>query len=241
MNRVVCWFSCGAASAVATKKAIEKYGADRVVVASCVVENEHPDNERFLKDCEAWFGVPILRLRSERFTDAWDVWEKTRYLVGVQGARCTTEMKKLVRQKFQRLSDIQVFGFTSEESLRADKFRDNNPEVILETPLIESNISKDICFRIILEAKIELPMMYKLGYKNNNCIGCVKGGAGYWNKIRRDFPEVFDRMAKLERTLGRTILKMKGKRTYLDELDPKAGHKQKEPDMECGLWCKGDK
>lgn len=241
-KRIVSWFSCGAASAVATKKAIEKYGKENFIIASCVIDNEHEDNERFLKDCEKWFGLPILRLKSDKYTDCWDVWEKTKYLVGVKGARCTTEMKKMVRQKFQKpWSDIQVFGFTSEEKHRADRFLEQNPEAGLVTPLIDLNISKDDCFKILSDAGIDLPAMYKLGYKNNNCIGCVKGGAGYWNKIRRDFPEVFEKMAKLERKLGRTILKVKGKRTYLDELDPKAGHKQKEPSMECGLWCKGEK
>lgn len=241
-KRIVSWFSCGAASAVATKKAIEKYGKENFIIASCVIDNEHEDNERFLKDCEKWFGLPILRLKSDKYTDCWDVWEKTKYLVGVKGARCTTEMKKMVRQKFQKpWSDIQVFGFTSEEKHRADRFLEQNPEAGLVTPLIDLGISKDDCFKILSDAGIDLPAMYKLGYKNNNCIGCVKGGAGYWNKIRRDFPEVFEKMAKLERTLGRTILKVKGKRTYLDELDPKAGHKQKEPSMECGLWCKGEK
>jgi len=239
MNRIVCWFSCGAASAVATKKTIEKYG-DQVIVACCVVENEHKDNERFLQDCEKWFGVPILRLRSDKFKDCWEVWEKTKYLVGVKGARCTTEMKKMVRQKFQKLSDVQIFGFTSEEKHRADRFISQNPEVNLETPLIALSLSKNDCFIELKKAGIELPMMYKLGYKNNNCIGCVKGGAGYWNKIRVDFPDVFLKMGKLERSLERTILKVKGKRTYLDELDSKSGHKMKEPDMECGLWCKDE-
>lgn len=112
-----------------------------------------------------------------------------------------------------------------------------NPEVDLVTSLIENNYTKKDCFDTLQKAGIELPTMYKLGYKNNNCIGCVKGGAGYWNKIRSDFPEVFKRMSELERKLGRTILKIKGKRIYLDELDLKAGHKQKEPDMQCGLWC----
>lgn len=237
MNRVVCWFSCGAASAVATKFAIKKHSGEDLIIASCVVDNEHTDNERFLKDCEAWFGLPILRLRSEKFGDCWDVWEKTKYLVGPQGARCTVEMKKKVRQKFQKISDKQVFGFTLEEKNRATRFKKQNPEVDLETPLITLRFSKQDCFEIIKDAGLELPEMYKLGYKNNNCIGCVKGGAGYWNKIRTDFPYVFDRMAKLERTLGRQILKVKNKRIFLDELDAKAGQKQKEPDMQCGLWC----
>lgn len=238
--RIISWFSCGAASAVATKKALEKYGKENFIIASCVVENEHPDNERFMKDCEAWFGLPVLRLRSEKFKDCWEVWEQTKYLVGVRGARCTTEMKKLVRQKFQKITDMQIFGFTSEEKHRADRFREQNPEVDLVTPLIDLGITKKDCFIEIQKAGIELPEMYKLGYKNNNCIGCVKGGAGYWNKIRRDFPDVFKRMAETERRLNRTILKVNGKRTYLDELNKNAGQKQNDPDMECGLWCKGE-
>ena len=178
-RRIVSWFSCGAASAVATKKTIEKYGTENLIIACCVVPNEHPDNERFLQDCEKWFGVSVLRLKSEKYIDCWDVWEKTKYLVGPRGARCTTEMKKIVRQKFQKMSDIQIFGFTSEEKHRSDRFMEQNPEVNLETPLIDHNINKQECFEIIKLAGIQLPMMYRLGYNNNNCIGCVKGGGGW--------------------------------------------------------------
>lgn len=236
--RTVAWFSCGAASAVATKLALESWdGQGEFVIASCVVENEHPDNERFLKDCEKWYGKQILRLRSLKYKDCWEVWEKNRYLAGIAGAKCTTEMKKLVRQKFQKISDDQVFGFTIEEKKRAERFQQNNPEVSLKTPLINHGVTKKECFIRLQQAKIELPMMYRLGYQNNNCIGCVKGGAGYWNKIRKDFPEVFARMAKLERELGARLTKHKNKRVFLDELPETAGRFQKETDMECGLWC----
>lgn len=241
MSRIVSWFSCGAASAVATKKALELYGKDNFVIASCVVENEHPDNERFLQDCEAWYELPILRLRSDKYKDCWEVWEKTRYLAGIAGARCTTEMKKIVRQKFQKITDVQIFGFTAEEIGRSERFKQNNPEVDLRTPLIDLGLSKKDCFVEIQKAGIELPAMYRLGYNNNNCIGCVKGGAGYWNKIRKDFPNVFSRMAKLERELGANLTKYKNKRIFLDELPLNAGRTQKEPDMECGLWCKDDR
>ena len=56
---------------------------------------------------------------------------------------------------------------------------------------------------------IKRPIMYDLGYSNNNCIGCVKGGMGYWNKIREDFPEVFQARAKLEREIGRSCKNFK--------------------------------
>ena len=56
--------------------------------------------------------------------------------------------------------------------------------------------------------------MYRLGYQNNNCIGCVKGGKGYWNKIREDFPETFWEMSKAERFVGHSCIK----NCFLDEL-----------------------
>ena len=59
---IAVWFSCGAASAVAAKKTIEKYGEGyNVIIVNNPVVNEHPDNERFLQDCEKWFGQKIIK------------------------------------------------------------------------------------------------------------------------------------------------------------------------------------
>ena len=50
-DRIVCWFSCGAASAVATKLAIaDNAGRFPLIVARCIVREEHPDNDRFAAD-----------------------------------------------------------------------------------------------------------------------------------------------------------------------------------------------
>lgn len=229
MSRTVCWFSCGAASAVATHLCL----GDNPTVAYCHVENEHPDNLRFLRDCQRWLGAKILVLRSERYADCWQVWEETRYLNGPIGARCTTEMKKKVRREFSKHDDIQVFGFTSEEEHRAERFAKNNPEVICKFPLIERNLTKAACLEWLTYENIQLPAMYRLGYHNANCIGCVKGGMGYWNKIRRDFPATFDRMAKLERKIGASCMNS----LFLDELDPSRGNKSDLDLPECGLFC----
>jgi 3'-phosphoadenosine 5'-phosphosulfate sulfotransferase (PAPS reductase)/FAD synthetase len=238
MGRVVCWFSCGVTSAVAAKLAIEQHPG--AIVAYCDTGSEHVDNKRFITDCERWFGRPIQILKSEKYSDIWDVFAKTRYLSGVKGARCTTELKKLVRRAFEDPDDVQVFGFDASESHRAERFRANNPEVALSTPLIDRGLTKEACLDLLREAGIELPAMYKLGYRNNNCIGCVKGQAGYWNKIRKDFPETFARMAAVEREIGAAICKTEagGKRVavYLDALDPMAG-KYKDLEITCGLFC----
>lgn len=245
MSRVLAWFSCGDASAVAAKLAVEEFG-DRCEVLYCdTFAYEHPDNKRFFWDVQEWIGKEIKILRSTEYTDIYDVFRKTRWLVGVGGARCTTELKKVVRKKYQTVDDIHVFGFTSDEQHRIDRFWKENPELFARFPLMEQGITKSECHRRMRAAGIELPAMYLMGYKNNNCIGCVKGQSGYWNKIRRDFPEVFDKMAKLERELNAAICKREGvtngkrwrERVFLDELPPDAGRYDGEPDIECGVLC----
>ena len=53
-KRLVCWFSCGAASACATKLALSHFsGKLETHICYCDTGSEHPDNWRFLKDCEA--------------------------------------------------------------------------------------------------------------------------------------------------------------------------------------------
>lgn len=239
--RVICWFSAGITSAVAAKLAVEKYGTERTEVVYCDTKSEHPDNDRFVADCEKWLGKPIVKISSDDYADIWDVFRKTRWLVGPAGARCTTELKKVPRNKFQRPDDIHVFGFDAKEQGRIERFRKNNPEITLEAPLADNGVTKDECLRIVQQEGIELPVMYKLGFRNNNCIPCPKGGMGYFNHIRKHFPEAFDKMAKMERELGATILskRTKGKRIriYLDELDPDAGNYKAEPAISCGISC----
>lgn len=242
MKRVLCWFSCGAASAVAAKLAIEKYGSRCEVIYCDTLAYEHHDNRRFLSDVERWIGVPITLLRSEKYSDIYDVFDKTGYLVGPNGARCTTELKKLVRRRYQKPDDIHVLGYTVEEKRRIERLSLSEPDLCCDWILRDNNITKRDTLVTIKKAGIELPAMYKLGYKNNNCIGCVKGQKGYWNKIRVDFPDAFQRMAEQERKMNVAINKSYSRdgkriRVFLDELPPDSGNFQKEPDIECGILC----
>lgn len=240
--RIVCWFSCGAASAVATKLAIEENKRRDnplpLIVARCFVDEEHEDNDRFADDCKKWFGVPILNLINMKFKGSiYEVFESRSYISGISGAPCTMLLKKEVRIKFQQPNDKHVFGYCAEEQKRFDAFLDaNNIDAV--SPLIEKGLSHSNCLAMVQNAGIELPEMYKLGYQHNNCIGCVKSsGQGYWNKIREDFPWQFDRMAALSRRLNVKIIKIKNERAFLDELQPGTGDYQSEPEIQCGIFC----
>ena len=240
IKRTVCWFSCGAASAIATKLALAKH--DNCVIVNQDTGSEHPDNERFKTECQEWYGQEIITIKSEKYKDIWDVFQKTRYLVGVGGARCTSELKRKVAEEFiNHFEDREIFGYTVEEKARMERFKEHNTERIIETPLIDEGLNKGDCLGMLERVGIEIPAMYKLGFHNNNCIGCVKGGAGYWNKIRTHFPDVFDRMAKQERELNVTINKkyIDGVRTrvFLDEMPEDMGNMDTEPSISCGLFC----
>ena len=233
-KRIICWFSCGAASAVATKLAIaENAGKLPLVIAYTEVMEEHPDNKRFLAECEKWFGQEIVILGNDYYKRSIYETFKTSAMNIRGAAPCTRVLKKQVRERFEQVGDRQVFGYTAEEQQRYDRFIDANNEVDVWVPLIDKGLNKVDCLAMLQNAGIDLPEMYKLGYLNNNCIGCVKGGMGYWNKIRVDFPEQFDRMAKLERFKKQTIFKDR----YLDELKPTDGNYPQEPDIECSIFC----
>lgn len=233
-KRIVCWFSCGAASAVATKLAIaENAGKLPLVIAYTEVIEEHPDNKRFLAECEKWFGQEIVILGNDHYKRSIYETFKTSAMNIRGAAPCTRVLKKTVRERFEQVGDRQVFGYTAEEQQRYDRFIDANNEVDIWVPLIDRGLGKEDCLAMLRNAGIELPAMYRMGYHNNNCIGCVKGGMGYWNKIRVDFPEHFERMAKLERFKKQTIFKDR----YLDEMKPTDGNYPEEQNIECSIFC----
>ena len=60
--RKLVWFSCGAASAVAAKMAVDKY-PDCEVLYCDTLAYEHPDNMRFLNDVAKWIGKEIKLLK----------------------------------------------------------------------------------------------------------------------------------------------------------------------------------
>lgn len=241
--RVVSWFSCGAASAVAAKLAVQHYG-DRAVVAYCDTSaDEHPDNLRFMRDVEAWLGRPVHRVRSTEYRTLADVFMQTRYMAGLRGARCTTELKKLPRFAFQRATDVHIFGFTADtsERRRIEKFTKNNPDLVCDWILARHGITKDDCHAILIGAGIPSPAMYGLGYVNNNCIGCVKATSfAYWRMIRRDFPEVFAVRSAQSRELGARLVRVKGVRVFLDEMPYNVdGEGDEQEDIACGPECQG--
>jgi hypothetical protein len=241
-DKIAVWFSCGAASAVAAKKTLELYPDCDVRILNSPILEEDEDNRRFLSDVQDWLDKPIEIIRSNKFPSqsAVDVWDKRRFMSSVSGAPCTVELKKVPRQIWEADNDVDwhVLGFTAEEEHRAKRFvlteRDN-----LLPVLVDQKIGKVECMEIISAAGIALPRVYKMGYPNANCIGCVKATSPtYWNLVRKTHPEVFEQRAKQSREIGVKLTRVNGERIFLDELDRGyEGHPIKNGFAECGLFC----
>jgi len=238
---IIGWWSAGITSTVACKIALELY--DNVELVYIESGNLHPDNIRFKNDCEKWYGQEIRIVHnSSGYESQIDVIHKTKYVNGPEGARCTLELKKKTRWETEELLasegkrvDYQVFGFEfmRREVNRAIRFLQQYPEASPLFPLVETGLDKDACAGILINAGIEIPEMYRMGYPNNNCLGCIKGGKGYWNKVRVDFPEIFQEMAMAERVAGHSCIRD----TFLDELDPEAGRSMRIVMPNCGTFC----
>lgn len=234
----VAWLSAGVSSFIAAyliKDEIDEfYYID--------IDDQHPDSMRFIKDCEKLLGKPIKILKDKTYGSVENACKAGGMIRNARTgyAFCTDYLKKRVRKEqfeyyHQNDEVTYVWGMdcSAHERARAERVVEVQPQFNHRFPLIEKNLTKQDCHAVARRLGLKRPLMYDLGYQNNNCVGCVKGGMGYWNKIRKDFPEVFESRAKLERLLGCRCLK----ECFLDELDPNRGNADEEIMEECGIFC----
>lgn len=257
--KILSWWSGGVTSAVACKIIINQYGKDSVDVVFIDTKNEHPDTYRFLMDCEEWYGLRIKSIKNPNYNDIREVWLKYLSLNVANGAVCSSELKRKTRIEYQKKNqyDHQVFGFEfgKKEFNRAESMKLNYPNTKPIFPLLQMGMSKEDCIEYMQKQNIDIPATYKMGYNNNNCFqtGCVQGGIGYWQKIKKEEPSKFYKMAVWEHLLTElkkdpvTILKdqVSNKKLFLvphedypdiPDISMKKG-RMPEPLIECNGYC----
>jgi len=219
---------------VATKIA----NPDRIIYID--IDDQHPDTYRFIADCEKWFNKKIEILKSPLRNVENACMQAGFIRLPRRNPKCTELLKKRVRKEWEYLNGVghtYVWGFDCNEKRRSESTLNGMPKHKHLFPIL--NRTKAEVHGILEVAGIKRPAMYDMGYENNNCIGCVAGGMGYWNKIRIDFPEVFKKRCEMERTIqekgiaGSRILN----ECYLDELDPTRGKEQSVIMPDCGMFC----
>jgi hypothetical protein len=242
---IVARFSCGAASFVAWKLAVERYGA-RVEAVNAFLAAEHPDNRRFLADCERFIGRTVTVLTDTTYgAEPLKVWFAKRFIASNKGAPCSKALKGEILDAYLPNATM-VLGFTADEAGRLDRFIDANAGRDVIAPLIEKGLTKDDCFQIVADAGLVLPVPYLQGFANSNCLKCPKGGLGYWKHLDRYYPDNYEEVAQLQDLLGPGSWFLSdrrgGKRVRLSlrmlrEIDEPRWRIQNEPPVQCGGVC----
>ena len=236
----VAWISAGVSSFMAAY--LMRDTVDKFIY--CDINDQHEDSIRFIKDCEEKLDKQIEILKSP-YESVDNVIQAFQFINSRYGAKCTDVLKKRVRKEWELdhpgIDLTYVWGYDCTEMHRIGGIVEADDVHKHEFPLIDRYLDKADCHSMLRRLGIRRPAMYEMGYQNNNCIGCVKGGMGYWNKIRVDFPDVFRLRAKREREIGHTCLTEKiGNKTvpvYLDLLDPNRGRIEEEIMDDCSIAC----
>lgn len=244
-SRIVARFSCGAASFVAWKIAVERYG-NRVEAVNAFLAAEHDDNRRFLIDCERYLGRTVTVLQDTKYdADPLKVWFAKRFIASNKGAPCARALKGEILDAYHPESPM-VLGYTADEAGRLDRFLDANAGRSVIAPLIEEGLTKDDCFQIVADAGLVLPIPYLQGFDNSNCLKCPKGGLGYWKHIDLHYPESYDQVISLQDLLGEGSWFLSDRRggkrerislRRLREIDEPRWQIQNEPPVQCGGLC----
>jgi hypothetical protein len=206
-TRVLAWVD-GVNSAVMTKLALDE-DSDVIPVHCDLGDSVHEDSHRFINDLEIWYGKPIIRIRSEEYATIDEVFEKRRYLSGMNGAPCTGAMKIVPRMNFQLPSDTHLWGYAADklDAKRFTRMQADYPLLLQRAPLVELGMTKRDTHAYLADHGIRRPHVYDVGMPNGNCIGCVKSSSpNYWALIRQEFPKVFERRNAQARRFGARLV-----------------------------------
>lgn len=222
-NRVIGNFSGGLASAISCYYAIQEFSNVELVFADTGVE--HPDTYKLITQFENLVGKKITILKHDKFKNPEEVWRKYCGMNFATGAPCSTTLKRDTIKKYKDpTKDFgEIFGYDITETKRSKNFTINNPNINAIYPLIERGLYKDDLFKIAEDIGLLIPSPYK-NFLNNNCIGaddsdiggCVQGGIGYWQKMKKVYPLKFERMAKIEHEITELRYRKKDEEGTLD-------------------------
>lgn len=234
---VIVTLSGGKASAWCANWAFENYSKWEIILYFNDTKWEHPDLYRFLDDLEVYFDHPIVRDSDGRSPE--DLCVQKKALANDRRPFCSDILKAKRLQKFYKFGDTLVFGIGCQEKHRAQRivhryFYDVQVKTgkmcRFKFPLIINKVGEAEVNKFFMDAGIRLPLLYRLGFKHNNCSGgCVRSGKATWKRLYLELPEVYlerERVEEMVRNkLGKNVsflrngLTLRKLRENLDAVD----------------------
>lgn len=207
MSTIVA-ISGGKASAWCADWALKQYPKEDVILYFNDTKWEHLDLYRFLSDLERYFNHKIMFDSDGRSPE--ELFHDNNALANNRMPFCSRILKAERLQKFYKDGDTLVFGIGSDEPQRAKRLIEVYAAVaertgrwpMLTFPLIRERVTKEQIDSFLRTAKIEVPLLYKLGFLHNNCSGgCVRAGKKQWKLLYEKLPEVYAERERVEREM----------------------------------------
>jgi 3'-phosphoadenosine 5'-phosphosulfate sulfotransferase (PAPS reductase)/FAD synthetase len=225
--RTIVALSGGKASAWCADWALRHYPKDNVILYFNDTKWEHPDLYRFLDDLEKHFEHPITRDSDGRSVEG--VAYDEHAIPNNRMPFCSRILKAKRLQAFYQTSDQLVFGIGLQERHRSSRLLQvyNGVEdklgkcSTLRFPLIEESVQPKQIDQFLVDAGIEEPKLYQMGFTHNNCSGgCVRGSKRQWIHLLDVLPEVYAERERFEREFREKFNKDVSilKNTTLEEL-----------------------
>lgn len=160
---------------------------------------EHPDLYRFLEDVKKWLDIEILEDSDGRTPE--QVFYDQNMIGSNRAPICSKVLKAKRLQKYCKPGDVLYFGIDTGEMRRVGRIAPVYARLQCETrfPIIETITRRAEMEALLKWSKIELPEMYKQGFKHNNCHGgCVRAGVKTWKLLYQVYPEVYKDRERIE-------------------------------------------
>lgn len=208
--------SGGMASAVATDRAIARYGRRRVWVRFEDTGWEDEDSYRFINDCMKRWGGRLVRGRVGK--TPLDVFEAKQIIPNNAIAPCSYALKMRPFEAWlwrvpKPVTILSGLGWQEPHRIvrlahyhkHAGKWRApvgfarRIPGVYEDFPLLWKPLEYRPYAEVVRSWGIEPPRAYALGFPHNNCGGrCVRQGVAEWRRLWTAWPERFVEMRDWE-------------------------------------------
>ncbi|WP_431921389.1 hypothetical protein [Nonomuraea jabiensis] len=195
-RRHVIQMSGGLGSFFAAVRVAERYGTSAMTLLFADTTVEDPDLHRFLRDAAAFLELEVVRVCDGRAP--FDVFDDVHFLGNSRVAPCTKFLKQKPCRDWLKancdVADTAVYiGIDHFEARRTPAILDEWKPWRAGFPMCDPPYwDKDTMIAECRALGIEPPLLYKLGFKHNNCGGiCVRAGMTQWRHALKVFPERF--------------------------------------------------